>query len=221
MGERLVSGAATPDTWVVRGDSASRRTAGAEVAIAAEVAHAVAALARRVEQHRGVPQDIEWAVADTEPVLLQARPVVALPERPVAAVAVPVSPPPGYWTREDSHAPVPWTRFNRVLLGSRVAAVRSMCRELGLLFETIDFRDIGGWEYVRIVPLGGKDRPAPPARCPTPVPACPHAAASGQGVRVRHADGRPCGRLVRNWYEQWQPALADRIAMLREVDLQC
>lgn len=219
LGERLVSGAATPDSWVVKADSASRRPTGAETAITPEVASAVAALARRVEQHQGAPQDIEWALDDAEVVLLQARPVVALPDRPVEQMPVPVSPPPGYWTREDSHAPLPWTRFNRVLLGSRAAGLRSMCTELGLLFETIDFRDIGGWEYIRIVPLGGKDRPAPPAGL-VPllfrlVPSLRRRVKSS----VSAGQGDVRGRLVRRWHEHWQPELADRIAAMREIDL--
>ena len=80
-GERLVSGAATPDEWVVRGDSAVRRGSGDE-AIDAAVARAVAALARQVEQHQGRPQDVEWALAGETVVLLQARPITALHERP-------------------------------------------------------------------------------------------------------------------------------------------
>ena len=74
LGERLASGAASPDEWVVRGNSVSRR-GGTEDAIDAEVARAVAALARRVEQHLGGPQDVEWVLAGGDVVLLQARPI--------------------------------------------------------------------------------------------------------------------------------------------------
>ena len=40
----------------------------------------LAALGRRVQQHFGAPQDIEWALAEGSFVLLQARPITALPE---------------------------------------------------------------------------------------------------------------------------------------------
>lgn len=103
LGERLVSGAASPDEWIVRDGTATRRTS-TEDAIDAEIASSVAGLARRVEQHFGGPQDIEWAYAGGEVVLLQARPITALPRRQVEPVPVPIEPPPGYWIRDASHS---------------------------------------------------------------------------------------------------------------------
>jgi phosphohistidine swiveling domain-containing protein len=99
LGERLVSGQATGDQWVVRNGQA-RRTRATEQAITADQAGQVAALARRVEAHFGSPQDLEWAIA-TDPGgtegglwLLQARPMTALPD------PVDWTPPtPGYWMR--------------------------------------------------------------------------------------------------------------------------
>jgi rifampicin phosphotransferase len=201
LGERLVSGAASPDEWVIHGDSACRRTTTGEDAIDAEVATAVATLARRVEQHLGGPQDLEWALAAGEVVLLQARPVTALPKQQLKPAPVAAEPPPGYWTREASHAPSPWTPFARVVLSSRTPTYRNMCAQLGLLFDTIDFRDIGGWEYIRIVPLGANDRPARVGAC----------------VAAMRAD--VCGRTVRRWYEEWHGEFAQRIDNLRNVDL--
>jgi pyruvate,water dikinase len=93
LGERLVGGEAIGDQWVVRHDRAQRRTVG-EDAIDADQARAVAALAGRVETHVGVPQDIEWAISGGEVVLLQARPMTALPD-PVDWTA----PGPGLWQR--------------------------------------------------------------------------------------------------------------------------
>jgi pyruvate,water dikinase len=155
-----VSGAATPDEWVVRGDSAVRGSG--EEAIDAAVVRAVAALARQVEQHQGRPQDVEWALAGETVVLLQARPITALRERPIDPVPVPVEPPHGYWLREASHAPVPWMPMGQAWLRLRTPALRGMCKQFGFLIETGDVRDIGGWEYFRVVPIGGRDRPAPP-----------------------------------------------------------
>lgn len=51
-------------------------------AIDDDVVRAVAALARRVESHAGCPQDIEWAWAQSELVLLQARPITTLASLP-------------------------------------------------------------------------------------------------------------------------------------------
>jgi rifampicin phosphotransferase len=93
LGERLVSGEAVADEWVVRGDEASLRR-GSEGAITAEQALEVAELARRVEGHFGSPQDIEWAISGGRLCLLQARPMTALSE------PVEWKPPtPGYWMR--------------------------------------------------------------------------------------------------------------------------
>jgi rifampicin phosphotransferase len=214
LGERLVSGTVSPDEWVVRDASATRRSS-VEEAIDSGIANSVAVLARRVEQDLGGPQDIEWAYAGGEVLLLQARPITGVASRWVQPVPVPVEPPPGYWTREASHAPLPSTPFNRAARRSRAPGLRRMCEQLGLLFETIDFREIGGWEYTRIVPLGGKDRPAPPApllfRLVPPlrrrIKAC---------VAAMRAD--VAGRLVRRWYQEWQPEFAARIAELRQIE---
>ena len=93
LGERLVSGEAVGDEWLVRGEDATLRRES-EGALTAEKALEVAALARRVEAHFGLPQDVEWAISGDELYLLQARPMTALPE------AVAWEPPrPGYWMR--------------------------------------------------------------------------------------------------------------------------
>ena len=93
LGERLVSGEAVGDEWVVRGEDATPRHES-ERALTAEQALEVAGLARRVEERFGPPQDVEWAISDGELYLLQARPMTALPE------AVAWEPPrPGYWMR--------------------------------------------------------------------------------------------------------------------------
>ena len=93
LGERLVSGEAVGDQWVVRGEDAICRD-GREGAIAAAQAVAIATLARRVESYFGSPQDIEWAIADGQLSLLQARPMTAVPE-PVAWTP----PAKGWWLR--------------------------------------------------------------------------------------------------------------------------
>jgi phosphohistidine swiveling domain-containing protein len=93
LGERLVSGDAVGDEWLVRSEEATLRRES-EGALDARQALEVAALARRVEAHFGPPQDVEWAISGDELYLLQARPMTALPER------VEWEPPaPGYWMR--------------------------------------------------------------------------------------------------------------------------
>jgi phosphohistidine swiveling domain-containing protein len=93
LGERLVSGEATGDQWIIRGGRASCVRA-VEQAITAEQSGAVATLARRVQEQFGAPQDVEWAITDNTLWLLQARPMTALPD------PVDWTPPArGYWMR--------------------------------------------------------------------------------------------------------------------------
>ena len=161
LGDRLVGGQASPEEWLVRGSAAICQRSP-EGAIDGAQACAVAELARRVEAHFGSPQDIEWAMAGGALFLLQARPITALPQPAAAPTPVPAQPPPGFWRREASHAPQPLSPMHRSLLPSFEDAARRVNAEFGLLMETMETREIGGWVYQRLVPLGGKDRPAPP-----------------------------------------------------------
>jgi len=79
LGERLVSGAAIGDEWLVR-DRVAMARRQPEHAIDSGQALRVADEARRIAAALGVPQDIEWAIdADGGLWILQARPMTALP----------------------------------------------------------------------------------------------------------------------------------------------
>jgi rifampicin phosphotransferase len=94
LGERVVSGEAVGDEWMVRERIAQCRRL-VEAAITAEQAVEIAGLARRVEAHfGGVPQDLEWAIEHGRLYLLQARPITALPD---VVDWTPTEP--GYWLR--------------------------------------------------------------------------------------------------------------------------
>lgn len=101
LGERLVSGQARADEWVVR-DGRAQLGRSSEDAITADQAVAVAHLAVSAAAHFGRPQDIEWAFTGGELYLLQSRPMTALPA-PVEWIAPRVSglhpPGPSYWMR--------------------------------------------------------------------------------------------------------------------------
>ncbi len=215
VAERMVSGEVTPERWTVRGGRA-RREHGAEAALDPGSALAVAELARAAARWRGAPQDVEWAIADGEVVLLQSRPVTALPAAPVP---LPLEVPPGYWTRESSHAPLPWTRLTHAAYQPRIAAIRNAVGELGLLIDGVDLRDIGGLEYLRIVPLGGREPPRLPGwAVPLAfrlVPALRRrvrecVAAIRADLPMRHVD---------RWTGEWRPRLETCVATLRDIDL--
>jgi pyruvate,water dikinase len=102
LGERLVSGEAQADEWVVREGKPQRRRSS-EDAITADQAAAVADLARSAAAHFGRPQDVEWAFSGGKLYLLQSRPMTALPS-PVDWTAprvrgFHVPPGPSYWMR--------------------------------------------------------------------------------------------------------------------------
>jgi pyruvate,water dikinase len=93
-GERLVSGAALGDEWMVRDRAATARRRP-ERAIDRRQVMQVAGEARRIAAARGAPQDIEWAIdPDGGLWILQSRPMTALP--PDVSWEPPV---PGAYTR--------------------------------------------------------------------------------------------------------------------------
>jgi len=79
LGDRLVGGTTDAEEWRVRKGVAVRGRTG-DIAIDAAQAIEIAELARAVEARRGVPQDVEWAIAEGQLYALQARPMTALPE---------------------------------------------------------------------------------------------------------------------------------------------
>jgi phosphohistidine swiveling domain-containing protein len=79
VGDRLVSGEALGDEWVVH-ERATTVRRQPEHAIDRRQALQVATEARRIAATRGAPQDIEWAIdAHGALWILQARPMTALP----------------------------------------------------------------------------------------------------------------------------------------------
>ncbi|MBX6169592.1 MAG: phosphoenolpyruvate synthase, partial [Thermobispora bispora] len=104
LGEAVVSGLVTPDHYVLDADGRvrERRRGRREVVVRAAdgggVEHRadsayeelpdaalteLAALGRKVAEHFGRPQDVEWAWADDRLWLVQARPMTALPPPPI------------------------------------------------------------------------------------------------------------------------------------------
>jgi pyruvate,water dikinase len=79
LGEQAVSGHVTPDHYVTdrAGGVVRARLANTGV-LAAEELGRLAELGRRLEEHFGAPQDVEWAIAGGRVYLLQSRPVTTL-----------------------------------------------------------------------------------------------------------------------------------------------
>ena len=224
VADQLVSGAAAPQRWVVA-DGEEPRLADQDgpEALDAAGAAAVAALARQVERLQGCPQDVEWAVAAGRPVLLQARPITTLgnPEIGPQIEPVPVEEeiPPGFWAREGSHSPAPWHQLSREIHAHRTPALSRVSAELGYLFETLDFRDIRGWEYVRVVPLGGKEPPRLPGWATAVAVRLVPALRERVRTAARAAHERRAHGLIERWEHEWVVQLGAEIVELRDRDL--
>jgi phosphohistidine swiveling domain-containing protein len=82
LGDTLVSGDADAGAYEVTPSGVvtlrSRREGAATSVLTDAQAAAVAALARKCEQHFGRPQDIEWALEHERVLLLQSRPITTL-----------------------------------------------------------------------------------------------------------------------------------------------
>lgn len=89
LGDGLADGSVTPERWTVD-DAAVLRDAGpASPVLTAKEVRDLAALGRRIEALLASPQDIEWAVADGQVWVLQARPITAVDAPHRAAAIVP------------------------------------------------------------------------------------------------------------------------------------
>ncbi|MCL4519690.1 MAG: PEP-utilizing enzyme, partial [Thaumarchaeota archaeon] len=80
LGERLVSGEATADHWIVRNNDKIERVRNQENALTNENVLEIGRVARRIEQLFLNPLDIEWAYSKDQLFILQARPITSLPQ---------------------------------------------------------------------------------------------------------------------------------------------
>jgi len=218
LGERLVSGNVSPDEWIVNGKE-TMRTSAPEDAINAEQARAIAEMARQAEAHFGSPQDVEWAIANEQLYILQSRPITTLREPPIEPVPMKFKVPEGFWESDAEHISKPLTPMgSTVLLPTYTNGVERMCAATGLLLERLEYRNIGGWMYIRMVPPGGKDMTPPPPFVMKImlrlVPAM-HAKIQRATEFVRNNEQ---DALVERWYNEWYPEISKRIVELRDVN---
>ncbi len=155
LGDRLMAGEVDGDRWVCRGDDVESIVDSGT--IDESVARRLAELARVIARERGAPQDMEWAIADGELYLLQARPITGLPVAPELDI------PPGRWMKDTSHFAGPMTPMGAtVLLPVYESAFAHTFAEFGLPLQTIRQRAFGGEVYTQEAELGGKHNPAAP-----------------------------------------------------------
>jgi pyruvate,water dikinase len=88
LGDRLVSGQAYPGRWRIT-PGGDPRCLTARAVLNAEQAAAVGRSAQLAERLLGDPQDVEWAIADGQVWVLQARPITAISITEIAPAAGP------------------------------------------------------------------------------------------------------------------------------------
>lgn len=197
LGERLVSGQASPDEWTVRDGSASL-TAGHEQALDSDRVVEIAGIARGVEKHFGQPQDIEWVFDGSKFWLVQARPITTLRDTPRPSTPIPIEVPPGSWSR-DTFARRPWKPLQvstfQPVLNRTTGGIAAYGMANGL-----EYRQIGGWPYSQV-------RTLPPEEF------------SRRLSRVVEAlDRDDHGKTIERWYSQWRDEFTTRIKEFRAMD---
>lgn len=152
LGEPLMAGLSDGEEWVVTSSGARcRRPAG--VLTPAEVA-AVAEIVQRVCRVFPGPQDVEWAVADDGVLLLQARPMTALPPQVTWS-----APGPGLWVsnfRIGEWLPEPVTPlFAEWFLPGLEGGFQAGMRETTGASMPFDSAIVNSWYYTRPTPSLG------------------------------------------------------------------
>lgn len=155
LGDALMSGTVAGERWTVTDDEARGADDGV---LDAQTATAIAALARQLARELDAPQDVEWALADGELHVLQARPVTTVPIRP--RLDDPVE---GQWLRDEAHYPSTMTAFGASTYGQIVPrAMSAASAEFGLVVDRLVPYWRSGDVYFRMIPVGGNEGPPPP-----------------------------------------------------------
>lgn len=218
LGDRLVSGKASPDEWLVLGEEA-RCEAAPEGAIDEAQALDIARLARSVESHFGSPQDIEWAIEAETIHLLQARPITSLPDPPTTPIPIEISIPDGFWMYDASHSPRPGHHMDLLMFPMIRRSSKAWAAAFGYLFDGMEWTEVGMWPYQRIVPLGGREGLTPPLWMMRLL------ARTVPMLRDRIRQAREAvrsdlaGRCIERWYEEWQPELTAAAREHLDLDL--
>jgi pyruvate, water dikinase len=89
LGDKVADGTVTPQAWTVDGGGVTGPGASEAPVLTRAQVLALGRIGRRIEALFGVPQDIEWAVADGKVWILQTRPITT---RPGEAEPVPSEP---------------------------------------------------------------------------------------------------------------------------------
>jgi phosphohistidine swiveling domain-containing protein len=227
LGERLVSGSATPERWTLEEDG-SIRAPSVATALDPDKARAIGDLSRRVEDHLGHPQDIEWAIAGGSLWLLQARPITTLPSAGPELIPIPIEVPPGVWTTDLVHWPIPASPFGRAMSEELRKSIPAAFAQFGILIDRAEHVLIGGWLYAQVIPVGappasrsgerGRQRTPPRWLLALLMRLHPAIRRRTRAARKAIESDLPFA-LIRRWYEESRPAYQEDAERTLALDL--
>ncbi len=212
LGDAVADGTVTPDEWDVTDGIPRRRSDSGVEALGESQVKQIARVAMDIEAVQGAPQDVEWAIVDDVVVVLQARPITALPSPPTDRLDG------ANWEKDTAHYPEQLTAFGWSLVaGDRIGRVFA---RYGLLIDGLESRLIGGEVYVRPDPvIGSADSSAkpPPAwvlgLASRAVPALRKRMSAAQAAVEAGLDTLP-----RRWSDVERQDFLDRLDELRAID---
>lgn len=137
---------------------------------------------------------------------------------PVAPPSATEPRPEGFWQREASHYPQPLTPMFRPFLKWGNQTWRELASSLGMMFDGIEFREIDGWVYQRVVPIGGKDRKPPPLWLMWVLVRTVPAMRRRLKTLSRAMREDIPGQYIETWYTEWRQHQITTIARLRAAD---
>jgi len=135
LGEALVSGKVTPETFVVSKETLTLQSRSGGASVPADIVFSVAALSRDIEKHYGRPQDIEWAWAEGKLYVLQSRNIKNSGELAVDYAGL------ERWNKpqERDEAEIVWTRAWSDEVLTRAITPLFYSVQADLITETYDF----------------------------------------------------------------------------------
>ncbi len=223
LGDRLVGGEVDGDEWSVRdgravllarpkapADPKADRTTDSVISL--ETVQRIASLVRKVEAARGAPQDIEWALQGDRLVLLQARPITALPVAPV------IETPKGSWIKDAAHFPEPVTPYGASTNLRDDGFGRAMVEEWGLFPDGFVARAIGHEFYLHVEPDDGGAKPPPWWVLGLVARIVPSLRRKLSRAR-RAIEGGLLHKLPAQWDNELKPAMLRQIRAFAAIDL--
>lgn len=135
LGEVLVSGKVTPETFVVSKETLALQSRSGGALVPADIVLSIASMSRDIEEHYGRPQDIEWSWAACKLYILQSRNIKKADELAVDYAGL------ERWNKppEKDEAQIIWTRAWSDEVLTRAITPLFYSVHADLITETYDF----------------------------------------------------------------------------------